>query len=654
MTNKQDVYDHKTRQRFTGITALLLTLIALLTILLTDTKPATATTPATGTETYTTYLPMIMRNGSDAGQFDYLALSDANIVPNGPALDALVAAQKPLLCSQPPIPVNALSYEQARSSAWVYLQQRVGAANLTTFRGLPEVATAANAQTFAMAAAVDNRPDGALAGLLIAYEKDPSDPMILVNTAGVFNLLGMPNHALAFLNQAEDAVGDLADTMNIPGVQVAANNRAHAHISLGQWAAAEALLRPLMAAHTELSEARQSLAVALLCQNKDEEAAHYYRLGARRQWVDEDEEINGRLPLAQIYDLSAGETPTLPPMELPPGTSGLADTAGYYQGVIVDLMADGNEMVTQEEILIEQIEDRRADEPALTTFRFTNIVSAITSADQEPEMLALEADFAAAENNLAEMLNRHGDEFVELGDQELDPVVYFSACRSLLTNQWGQQQDALQAYADARRTHAHALYEIETGLAANLIDPLHHQYASLLAEANAKDAQIDIVNTTATVTGDMAALWDYCEGFRADAFPPPAAPTLPSSLECPPFVRGAKGSIKLGDFVSFSIACEKVELEVGTSGALGYFSQITYHTRQVSLTVFAGAKQKISAYGLVELSAKEGFYIKATPRGQITDVGLKVSTSGAISNGLISGKVDGPGFEFSIVSGAIN
>ncbi|MBE2223794.1 MAG: tetratricopeptide repeat protein [Anaerolineae bacterium] len=654
MTNKKDVYDHKICPRFTGVTALLLALMALLAILLSDTQPATATTPATGTETYTTYLPIIMNNSSSDGQFDYLALSDANVVPNGPALDALLAAQKPQLCYQPPIATNPLSYEQARRDAWAYLQQHVGAANLNTFRGLPEVATAASAQTFAMAAAVDNRPDGALAGLLIAYEKAPDQPMILVNTAGVFNLLGMPNHALAFLNEAESAAGKLSDTMNIPGVQVATNNRAHAHISLGQWAAAETLLRPLMSTHTELSEARQNLAVALLCQNKDEEAAHYYRLGARRQWVDEDEEINGRLPLDQIYDTSAGETPTLPPMVIPAGTSGLADTASHYQGVTIDLIEDGNEIVTEQEILIEQIEARRADEPALTTIRFVNVVSAITSADQEPEMLALEADFAAAGDNLAEMLDRHGDEFVELGEQEFEPVVYFAACRSLLTNQWGQQQGALQAYAAARRTHAYALYEVQTGLAANLIDPLKHQYASLLAEADANDAQTDIVNTTATVTGGMAALWDFCEGFRADAFPPPAAPTLPSSLECPPFVRGVKGSIKLSDFVTFSVTCEKVELEVGTSGALGYFSQLTYHTRQDSLTLFAGAKQKISAYGLVELSAKEGLYIKATPRGQITDFGLKVSSAGAISNGVIAGKVDGPGFEFSMVSGAIN
>ena len=270
----------------------------------------------------------------------------------------------------------------------------------------------------------------------------------------------------------------------------------------------------------------------------------------------------------------------------------------------------------------------------------------------------LQAPFTPApmsrQQSAAEMLDGQGNEFVALGDRELDPVAYFSACRSLLTNQWGQHQSALQAYVAARGIHARALYKIESGLAANLVDPLHHQYASLLAQADANDAQTDIVNTTATVTGGMAALWDYCEGFRADAFPPPAAPTMPSSLECPPFVGGVKGSIKLGDFVTFSVTCEKVELEVSSAGALGYFSQLTYNMRQDSLTLFAGAKQKISAYGVVELSAKEGLYITASPKGQITDVGLKVSTSGAIKNGLVSGKVDGPGFEFSFVSGAIN
>ncbi|MBE2201075.1 MAG: hypothetical protein IAE79_20850 [Anaerolinea sp.] len=593
-----------------------------------------------------------MKNSETTGDhFIYYALSDANVVPDGPGLDAMLAAQKQLICNRPALPATAMSYEQARLAAWDYLEQRVGAANLAEFRGLPEVATAVDAQIFALAAAADSRPDGALAGLLIAYEKAPNNPMLLVNAAGVLNMLDMPNLALAFLNQADVAPGEFSDTMNIPGAQVAANNRAHAHMSLKQWAQAEAILRPVVAAGTELSEARTNLSIALLCQNKDEEAAHYYRLGARRQLVDEDEEINGRLPLDRIYDTSAGETPTLPPPAIPAGTGTLAATAGHYQGEAIDLVEDGNHIVEEQEILIEQIEERRANEPALTTIRFVNVVSAITSADQEPALLALEADFTEAENDLLTMLDRHGDEYLDLAGQGLDPAVFFSACRTLLNGQWAQQQGALHAYADARRTHAHALYEVQTGLSANLIDPLHHAYASLMAEADANNAQFDITNTTATITGDMAALWDYCEGFRDEAFPPPAEPTLPRSAECPPFVRGVKLSIKVGDMITFSVTCEKVEMELGTSGALGYFSQITYNTRDESLTLFAGAKQKLpGGLGLVELGAKEGLYIRADAKGQIADVGVKVSTSGGLSDGFLAGKVDGPGVELSFVS----
>ncbi len=638
--------------------SLLVGLLVLLTGLLAGARPPQARSvlaaeraSAAGT---TAYLPLIVQNSSPtADSFTYVALSDANVVPNGPALDAWLTGQKQLICGRPVPPAVAMTYEQARLAAWDYLTEQVGAANLAQFRTLPEVATAVDAQIFAMAAAADSRPDGALAGLLIAYEKAPDDPMLLVNTAGVLNLLNLPNLALAFLDQAAVAPGELADTMNIPGAQVAANNRAHAHLALGQWAQAEALLRPVVAAESELAEARQNLSVALLCQNKDEEAADYYRLGARRQLVQEEEEINGRLPLDRIYDTSAGETPTLPAPSVPAGISGVADTAGHYQGEAIDLIDAGNDIVVEQQNLFVQIEARRAEEPALTTIRFVNVISAITSADQEPAMLELEAAFAAAENDLAAMLDRHGDEYVALVDQQLDPVVFFSECRTLLTNQWAEQQGGLQAYADARRTHAQALYEVQTGLAANLIDPQYHAYASLLAEEDANNAQFDIVNTTATLAGNMAALWDYCEGFRDEAFPPPAAPTLPRSAECPAFVRGVKFSLKLGSDLAFTVNCEKVELELGASppgSAFGYFSQFTYNTRDESLTVFAGAKQKLTGLGLVELGAKEGLYFKADGRGQITDVGVKVSTSATAGDGVLAGKVDGPGVELSFVS----
>jgi hypothetical protein len=46
---------------------------------------------------------------------------------------------------------------------------------------------------------------------------------------------------------------------------------------------------------------------------------------------------------------------------------------------------------------------------------------------------------------------------------------------------------------------------------------------------------------------------------------------------------------------------------------------------------------------------KEGLYVTANRSG-LTDVGIKVSTGGSVTGGTLASKIDGPGFEFSVVS----
>ncbi len=89
-------------------------------------------------------------------------------------------------------------------------------------------------------------------------------------------------------------------------------------------------------------------------------------------------------------------------------------------------------------------------------------------------------------------------------------------------------------------------------------------------------------------------------------------------------------------------------MEASASAAMGLFGQVTVDFHQNTVTAFVGAKAKISI-GAAELSAKEGLYVRAN-KGGLTDAGMKVSTSGSITNGTIAGKIDGPGFEFSVVS----
>jgi hypothetical protein len=112
-------------------------------------------------------------------------------------------------------------------------------------------------------------------------------------------------------------------------------------------------------------------------------------------------------------------------------------------------------------------------------------------------------------------------------------------------------------------------------------------------------------------------------------------------------VRGVKLGVKIAG-LTIAVNCELVEMEASASAAMGLFGQVTVDLCQDTVTAFVGAKAKISI-GPAELSAKEGLYVRAN-KGGLTDACMKVSTSGSITNGTISGKIDGPGFEFSVVS----
>lgn len=73
--------------------------------------------------------------------------------------------------------------------------------------------------------------------------------------------------------------------------------------------------------------------------------------------------------------------------------------------------------------------------------------------------------------------------------------------------------------------------------------------------------------------------------------------------------------------------------------------------RNNEATVFFGAKVKTGIGPLLEVSAKEGFYVRAN-QGGFTDAGMKVATGGAVNAGGsgLSGQIDGPEFEAGIAA----
>jgi hypothetical protein len=630
---------------------ILLLVILLVVGLSVGSRVVTAVSPQTITGQHTIFLPIILKDGSLGGsddEFILTALSDANIVaPMGAGMDVFLQAQKILVCDMfQPVVTHPVTYAQAQTNIWNYLNAQVGAANIATFRTLPEAATADTAQAFAVAAIADRRPDGALTSLMVAAEKAPNNPMILISTAGVLNNMDMPNEALALLDRAQTLPGELASPLNISGEQMAANNRGHALMVLGRWAEAETVLRPIVEAESELAEARTNLSIALLCQDKNDEAGHAYRLGARRNLYDLVE-TGGHLPLDRIYDRSAGQTLSLPGIPIAPTAEQTESMAVRYSEMMSSHMTRYTQMTHQIDTLTDEIRQRQPSLPLLTSLRYANVIGAITTVNQEPYIQQLGEAVTEAEAAVDELYAEHFTELNDLFEEGLPAEELYPACQQLLMGQWGSKKLALLAYDDSRRDHAAALYYEQTGLAANLADPLHHEVASLMAKQNAVAAFGDIVGSYSVANTETAALWLTCEGPPLDGGTEGEDPTFDEAEKCPPLVRGVKLGVKIAG-LTINVNCEIIEMEASASAAMGLFGQVTVDFRQDTMTAFVGAKAKVGI-GPVELSAKEGIYVRAN-RGGLTDVGMKVSTTGSITNGRIAGKIDGPGFEFSVVS----
>lgn len=626
-------------------------LLGLLGTLVQSGRSAAAEAAATDLP-FQTYLPTVPKNDSGMdpgnGPFRIYAYSDTAVLLPNAILEPQITAQKTTLCT---VTVSAytLSPAQAVANGWQYLAQQVGAANLTAFRNAPELATADAAQAFAMAAMIDSRPDGALAGLLRAHELAPQSRIILLNTAGMFASLAMPNEALALLNAAQNLPDDGATPMGIPGAELAANIRGFSLLAQGKWTEAEAVLRPLVEGGTELAEARLNLSQALLCQDKDAEATRFYRAGSRRQMWDEvrdGEEIEGiRLPPQQTLNLSAGELFTLPPL-------GVMNTPGQAQAAASHYNERINDSIyrsTQRQALIDANIQARSARPLpnfLTWDRFNNIYITANRAEYEPDIQALYLDVVEQEELLNELTAQQDEEFLKLYDLYPDPDAFIGACRSTVTQQLATMLPEYYQFEDLLAAYTTAKYAAMTGAGANLADALNHEYVSLLIEDSMETDVAWRLNVIWAQAMRTASNWSICEGAEESIVAQPSEPTYTRSASCPASLTRGKMAITFLDMVQIKANCEVFEVEVSGPGLLTIFGQVTVNFQNKTTTFFAGGKIKGPA-GLAELGINEGFYVKTGANG-VTDVGMKVSSSVDVKAGQFAGVVDGPEMEFGV------
>ncbi|MAT98265.1 MAG: hypothetical protein CL608_14065 [Anaerolineaceae bacterium] len=620
-------------------------------------QAATAVPQAPASGLYEIYLPVAGKNFTPgdvgSGEKQIYAYSDAAVLQPNSALLPLLTAQKPLLCQAKAAP-QTWTLNQALQNGWNYLSQQIGAANAAGFRAAPEVDSAGKAQMFAMSALADNRPDGALAGLLQAYTLNPQSPITLVNAAGIFATLNMPNEGLALLDAAEALPGPMETPMGIPGEELAANNRGYALLLLGQWAAAENVLRPLAESNTELSEARRNMSLALLCQDKDDEAMYFYRLGARRMMWDKaeyGEEIEGiRPPIDLTLERSAGELFTLPPL-------GVMHTPGQAQTVWEHTNELINDNIARDQELNELIEantDLRNNRPLpgpITLARFSNIYITAMRAGNEPDILALYEAAAAQETVITTLQDEQTAEYEALFEEYPEWDAFTAACRSTVTGhlsvwltEYFQFEDMLAAYTEAK-------YAAMTGTAANLGDDLNHEFVSLNIEHEMQTDlawRVHMLNNYAATT---AIRWAYCEGIQETAQTESADPVFTWAAKCPAqLTRNKLGVNLIPEILQVRANCEVFEIEINGPTWITVFGQVSIDMKNKTATIFAGGKLQ-SPPGTLQMALNDGFYITLSENG-VSDLGMKASSSVDVGVGPFVGVIDGDSVELG-VAGAV-
>jgi len=631
-----------------------LSLVIILLVATLGILPLTGPTAArhslsTGDDEFTLYLPMAGKIIPGIGPHIY-AYSDAAIVLPNDVLLPMLQMQKAQIC-QVRAAANPITLQQALQNGWAYLTQQVGSANLAMFRAAAEVATPEGAQAFAFAAMSDRRPDGALAAMLHAHELEPQSPLILINAAGMFATLNMPNEAIALLDAAAALPEPVAaeTPMGIPAAHLAANNRAYALLLQGRWQQAEAILDPLVQSGTDLSEARLNLSQAHLCQDEDEDAVRMYRLGARRllcggvtEW---DPPI--QLPPDLTLNRSAGKLFTLPPL----GTFQKPEQAESVYNYSLELIQRSTERAGELQDLIDANTDARNQRPRpgpLTEARFNNITTTAMRVMYEPDIEALYQAVADKDARLWELADEQGAEWLALADDYPDWNAYVDACRSLLRShvpQWMSEYGEFEANLETLTT---AKYAAMTGTAANLADFLNHEYVMLRIESEMNtDVDWRLFNLNAYAE-QIWAFWTYCEGVAEATQNEDSQAQYDRPDRCPDALTRGKVGINILGLVTIRANCELFEAEISGPGLMTVFGQVTVNMRNKTTTFFAGGKIQAPT-GMGRLSVNEGFFVRVGENG-VSDLGMKVTSSADVGPGQFFGNIDGPGIEFGVAA----
>lgn len=533
----------------------------------------------------------------------------------------------------------------------------------------------------AVAAAATGNPITALALYRLALEEasDAETPGILVNMAGLCNMLGLPSEALALLEEAED---------QFDGKQSAAllANRGHALILVRRYAEAEVPLRKALQITPYLMEATRNLAIALALQGKEEqgrklmpaavwrrsvnETFDYVAHGVEGDPFSEDEPVAIEvMEPGDVIDLSRGVRGRLPKLTIPGNHRQLATFEREIEGAAEATMAAQMSHMAKLPELLQATADRPGDySNGLVRYlhdyvtgrlltRLTIDSGTFGSGEGEAggpiepdwtyyehelkripkDLRGLQKDLAVAEIKL----NKAIEENMRLVEQ-LDPPAD------------GERADANGCFPTDRRNADRLLNHIApplvvwdgalvalhsrahldaTGIAANIGDEAWHRL--LDADINRWSAEVHGLRVMTAGTALSMAV-----GVGARCSLPEGLPEPLEEKESP-FCTEERQQYSLKKSfgpVSVEATCGKAKVVIEQDVMMkmfGVHAEIEL-TAKGEVTVFAGPKLTAAAIDLGPLSAdfgvKDGLYITAGPQG-VKEFGMRTVVGGGVSAG---------------------
>jgi hypothetical protein len=498
--------------------------------------------------------------------------------------------------------------------------------------------------TVGLAGLAKGKPGVALLGFLAAHQRDPSDPLPLLDAAVILSSLGHQLDALALLAGAERLAAPGAQV----GVSVRAlidNARGVALFRLGRLSQATEQFRVSSGLASSFSAPERNLAAALLCRGHAQEAVTPYIDSTYTDPVQSEPPPSGspsggdELPNPNTaLDLSQGIPGTLPTLKIPQTAE-----AGAASQPLFESLHDADFTLGEQE---EVQGDGEAGQAA-----FAALKSRTLTGQRDYGIWQLWEDWATDDSALDALLAKTQGDFTTMESVQNQLGNSDNAAQAQCVQLFGSaQQQCLQecgataagnhatwlpqevAYNQDERAFASAIYMYATGLASNLTNP------AMIAGITEQARGLMI----AIYAGELGEIWNFtswelgltspsdldCFSTQGDAASDNGMTDTPPAQPCPPALSAVKFGLKLGIF-NATINCDAITISASDGGPISPYVSAKYKFKDGSITALVGAKAGLpidpDAGDKSKLSATGGVYVTWDAKGNVTDVGLKVS-----------------------------